>query len=441
MTISLLQAFALGRQPEMVAIVGGGGKTTLLFALARELPGQTIITTTTRIFAAQMRLATAVCSSDDLTPLTDLLARHHSCLVVGHVEAEKAFGVPADLPAALHARPDVDHVLIEADGSRMRPIKAPAAHEPVIPPQSTVVVPTMGLDALHGRIATIAHRPELLRALLPTPPADDLLTETAVAHILTHPQGGLQGVPPTARVIPLLNKAETPERLAAAHRIARLLLAEPRVERVVIGALQTAVPVRAVMTRVTAVVLAAGSASRMGQTKQLLPWGQTTVLGQTLANAGQTAVQNSLVVTGHDAAPVAAIAAAAHAATIHNPDYATGEMLSSLQTAVCHLPADCTAVLVLLADQPMVEPAILDQILAAAITHPHQIIAPTYLGQRGNPVLLPRHFWPTLLALPPGDAPRTLLRQHADAVHLLPVHSASVIQDLDDLTAYEQLRP
>ena len=96
--------------------------------------------------------------------MTRLLAQHGSCLVVGQVQGDKAHGVPPELPGQLLARPDVDFVLIEADGSRMRPIKAPAEHEPVIPPGATLVVPVMGIDALDLPLAEAAHRPESVAA-------------------------------------------------------------------------------------------------------------------------------------------------------------------------------------------------------------------------------------------------------------------------------------
>lgn len=162
---SLRAALGIGERPELVAFVGGGGKTSLMFALAAELPGRTVVTTTTRIFAAQMKLAPAVVFADDLSRLDEILATHGCCLVVGRVEGEKAFGVDPHLPASLLARPDVDFVLVEADGSRMRPIKAPAGHEPVIPPETTLLVPVAGIDALDGPLDIVAHRPEKIREI------------------------------------------------------------------------------------------------------------------------------------------------------------------------------------------------------------------------------------------------------------------------------------
>ncbi|MBK8905019.1 MAG: putative selenium-dependent hydroxylase accessory protein YqeC [Anaerolineaceae bacterium] len=450
---TLPAAFNLQPQNELVAFVGGGGKTSLLFALGAALPGRRVLTTTTRIFAAQMSRAekviffTAEDAKNAEEKIGEALNEVSLCLVVGGVAGDKAVGVPPELPGAWLARPDVDFVLVEADGSRMRPIKAPAAHEPVIPPTSTLVVPVVGIDALDGRFTEVTHRPEIAAELLSVMSLRDRfaygerLSVNDVARLIVHPQGALKAVPGEARVIPFINKVETAAQLTAARQIAKQLLHTPRIERVVIGAAKTDQPVREVHQRVTAVVLAAGQGKRMGQTKQLLPWGDTTVLGQTLRNVQQTAVHQRLVITGHEAAAVAAIAQAEEFETLHNPAYNTGEMLSSLQTAVRTLDESVTAVLAILADQPMVAPATIDLILAAYWQGSGDLIAPVYEGRRGNPVLIGRRYFAELLALPPGDAPRTLLRRHADRLHLVPVPTDDILRDLDSPEQYRQERP
>jgi len=458
--LSLPSAFNL--QPsDLAAIVGGGGKTTLMFALANALPGRVVTTTTTRIFAAQMALSPEVVfftaedaknaegnenfalSASFAVNLSAALDRFGQCLVVGQVVGEKARGVPPSLPGQLLARPDVDFVLVEADGSRMRPIKAPAAHEPVIPPQTTLVVPVVGVDALDGRLSEVAHRPERVAEIVNCELSivNCELTPEMVATLLVHSEGGLKGVPAGARVIPFINKVETAAQLDAARQIARLALHDPRIMQVVIGAAKTELPAREAHRRVTAVVLAAGQAKRMGRTKQLLPWGETTVLGQTLRNVKETAVHHILVVTGHEADKVAAIAQAEGVETVHNPQFEAGEMLSSLQTAVRALPEWATAVLVMLADQPMVEPETINALLFAYWQGRGELIAPEFGGKRGNPVLIGRRCFADLLALPPGSAPRALLRHYADDLHLVAAGSNSVLQDLDSPDDYERLRP
>jgi molybdenum cofactor cytidylyltransferase len=131
----------------------------------------------------------------------------------------------------------VDWVVVEADGSRMLPVKAPAAHEPVVPDQTGLLVPVVGIDALSGPICEVAHRPERVSAITGLAP-EETLTPEALAALLTSSKGGLKHAPPVARVAVLINKVESPAQLETARLVARFILRDPRVERVAIGALQ-----------------------------------------------------------------------------------------------------------------------------------------------------------------------------------------------------------
>lgn len=193
--------------------------------------------------------------------------------------------------------------------------------------------------------------------------------------------------------------------------------------------------------QVIAVVLAAGSSRRMGRPKQLLPWGDRTVLGQTLHNLQQSTVDEIVVVTGHEAQAVTAIAAQFDVSLIHNEAYDEGEMLSSLQKAVATVGERSDAVLVVLADQPMVSPQLIDRLLNAYADGWGDLLAPAYRGQRGNPVLIGRRYFQELLDLGRGKAPRHLLRRYQDKVRLVDVDSEAVLQDVDSPEDYERYRP
>lgn len=188
------------------AFVGGGGKTTTLFALAyalSEAGKRVAVTTTTHM-------------------------RPHPGLPKGGVVQlgrrlpdGKLGPVPEEIGRCLA---DYDVILVEADGSRGLPLKAPADHEPVIPPEADLVVAVAGLDAVGQAVMDCCHRPERVCALLGVEP-EHLVTAEDVAAILESPLGGRKQVPPGARYACVLNKAETPERRRAGERV-RDLLAE-----------------------------------------------------------------------------------------------------------------------------------------------------------------------------------------------------------------------
>lgn len=237
MTLGLVEALRLPPAGGVVSIVGGGGKSALLFALGRELPGRVLLTTTTRIFTAQLRRSPIALSTAELGWRDAVANVAKFSLLVGEIEGEQAKGIPVELVPELVAFTGVDHIVIEADGSRMRPVKAPADHEPVVPPSTTHLVVVAGIDALRGPIAEVAHRPERVSAVTELR-QDAKLSPEALGLLLAHPKGGLKSLPDDAHAVVLLNKVETPAEIADARLVARTALATGRVSRVVIGALE-----------------------------------------------------------------------------------------------------------------------------------------------------------------------------------------------------------
>ena len=241
---------------EVVALVGGGGKTTAMFRLAREVVekgGSAITTTTTRIFAAQIALSPAHVAAADATRerVSAALAAHWQVLVIGPTNASdgKADGVSLDLFRHLRNWCPGVCILNEADGSRMRPFKAPAEHEPVIPPETTLVVPVVGADVFGKPLdAEHVHRPELVSALSGAPMGTPITPEI-VARVLAHPEGGRKNVPAGARVVALINKVESLPDRKPARETAEHLLREPAIRSVVLAAVRGNEPVLEVCSR------------------------------------------------------------------------------------------------------------------------------------------------------------------------------------------------
>jgi len=169
--------------------------------------------------------------------------------------------------------------------------------------------------------------------------------------------------------------------------------------------------------RVAAIVLAAGQGRRMGGPNKLA----ATIGGRPLVRIAAEAALASradpvVVVSGHQPAIVESSLAGLDVEVVHNPDYADG-LSTSLRRGLAALPADVDGVVVLLADMPGVDAAVVDRLIAAFDPAGGTlIVVPTYEGKRGNPVLWSRRLFPDLAAVAGDTGGRHLVGQNADAV-------------------------
>jgi molybdenum cofactor cytidylyltransferase len=219
---------------ELVSLIGGGGKSTLLFALGNELAaggGKVILTTTTKMGREQALAAPSICWSADMSCAVDALAGEGPVMLVTGGDDHKVTGPPPDVVDRLFTQSGADYVVVEADGSRGKPLKAPAAHEPVVPSMTTTVVALMGVDAIGKTLAEATHRIEQAVAFSGLVPRH-VLTIADCAHILTHPNGLLRACPETARIVVGITKVGRAEHAVAAQ-LRDQLIDHPRVSDVV----------------------------------------------------------------------------------------------------------------------------------------------------------------------------------------------------------------
>ncbi len=263
-----------------------------------------------------------------------------------------------------------------------------------------------------------------------------------VASVLRDQELGLKEVPASARIVALINKVrDSGFQQARARFIARMILREPRVNGVAIGSVQADSPIMEVQRRVGAIILAGGLSKRMGQSKVLLPWdGGRPIIQVIVDRLKRMRLDDTIVVTGHMARQVREALTHEPARIVYNPDYRSGEMLSSLQTGIRALGPEFSACLVVLGDQPQLDNRIITELLTAYAEGKGLIVAPSYRQRRGHPILIDRAFWPELLDLAPGGAPRDVINAHADATHYINVDTDSVLRDIDTPDDYQQER-
>lgn len=445
---------ALGLTPgDVLALTGGGGKTATMFRLAAEMSTaspdrwRVLTTTCTRIFAVQIKRSPAHVTFDpaqqtvaDILPaLERAIDRCGQVLLIGQAEPKsgKAFGVPPEAIDELAATGRFDLIINEADGSRMRPFKAPAAHEPVIPACTTMVTPVVGVDVLGKPLNDeTVHRAELVSRLSGTA-LDGPVTADTVARLFCHPRGGLKEVPAAARVIPLLNKAETTGDLLAGRDLAEELLACDRFEAVAIGAVESAAePVIEVRNRTAAIILAAGGSTRFGSAKQVARWQGQTFIERAVDVALASPARPVIVVLGAEVEQSVTALGSRPVEIVINERWADGQS-SSMKTGLTALPSNISSAIFLLVDQPWLQP----QTVAALIQRYRQTLAPVvwpeFEGQRGNPILFDRALFSELQQISGDTGGRPLLKAYQHQAERVQVRDRGILLDVDQVDDLE----
>jgi molybdenum cofactor cytidylyltransferase len=191
---------------------------------------------------------------------------------------------------------------------------------------------------------------------------------------------------------------------------------------------------------IAALILAAGQSKRMGQPKLLLPWGETTVLEKVIATFKAAEVGDILVVTGGDRERVEALVGDS-ARTVFNPDYAGGEMLSSVQAGLAGLKPETEAVLIGLGDQPQVRERSVRAVVDAHRKSGVALTVPSFQMRRGHPWLVARPHWDEILRMRPPASLRDFLNRHAEEIQYVELDNSSILQDLDTPEDYLKSKP
>lgn len=423
-----------------IAFVGAGGKTTAMFQLAKQLSAPVIVTATSHLGTWQTERADQHIIVEDLASLLEKLNRDlkGTILVTGAIDGDRTQPVNDESLQWLYqfSRSHSIPLLIEADGSRQKPIKAWAEHEPPISFFVDHIVQVVGLDSLGKTLSDeTVHRPDLFSKLSGVN-IGETITPNSLIRVLTHKDGGQKNIPLDARKTLLINQTDTPELQATAQGMAPALLSS--FHAIVVASLEQE-KIFAVYEPTAGIILAAGESSRYGQAKQLLDWhGQpfVRVVAKTAMEAGLSPV---VVITGSNAEQVEAAVEGLDVKIIRNSKWQSGQGSSIRQgvesvNAVSPVPGSAVF---LLADQPQVTASIIRALTERHAQGLFPILAPMVIDQRANPVLFDRVTFQDLMSLEGDVGGRAIFHKHR--VEYLPWHDDRLLLDVDTPEQYQRL--
>ncbi|MFN8433793.1 MAG: selenium cofactor biosynthesis protein YqeC [Anaerolineales bacterium] len=439
--MNLLNALRLDQSVEnpVICFVGSGGKTTALFQLARQLMELkkhpvVFVSATSHLGVWQVSLADHHIIATDMEKVP--LPSSGVILVTGEIEGNRTKPINSEVLNWLHEKAKLERIplLIEADGSRQKPLKAPANYEPPIPEFAKIVVYVCGLSGIGNPLhEEYVHRAEIFSQLTECTQGEEISSD-ALVKLLVHPNGGLKNIPSQAKRVALLNQADAPELQSIGGNMAHSLL--PHYDAVLIGSLQNNNLHRVEHT--AGIILAAGKSSRYGQLKQLLDWKGKSFVRHVAETALQAGLQPVVVVTGFRHADVESHLQDLPVLIVYNPDYEQGQS-TSIKAGLNALPQNTGAALFLLADQPQIPLAVIQALVEAHSIERNAILAPLVLEEkRANPVLFDRSTFPDLMQLTGDVGGRGVFNKHK--VSYIPWHDDILILDVDKPEDYERLK-
>jgi len=199
---------------------------------------------------------------------------------------------------------------------------------------------------------------------------------------------------------------------------------------------------KALNKKVAGVILAAGSASRMGKTKQLLPYKDKIILDHVIANSQKSELSEFVLVLGYCADEIMQNIDLSDCYSdieiVINKDYQNGQS-SSLKKGLEKVSDNCDGAMFLLGDQPLVTDAIINKLLYAFETSDASFVIPYCNGKRGNPVIAARSMFPRLNSLSADNGARVLFKEFENEIIKVPVDDNAILEDIDTKDDYEKL--
>lgn len=192
---------------------------------------------------------------------------------------------------------------------------------------------------------------------------------------------------------------------------------------------------------ITALVPAAGMSRRLGRNKLLLPFKGKPLIAHAVDTITASMVDEIIVVLGHEAVQVRAAIGKKRVRFVDNPDYQQG-LGTSVRAGFAAVPGHATAIMIYLADQPLLEAGdvnFLIRAFAEASKINKSVVVPLFRGQRGNPVLVSSSHQAAILTMAGETGCRRVIKQNPDQVLTVEMETDHVVRDIDTMEAYERL--
>jgi molybdenum cofactor cytidylyltransferase len=432
------------RDRALVAFVGAGGKTSLMSRMAWELYEErrrVAMTTTTRIGVDDVRdfwNATKLGDFDDAT-IDEVLGR---AVVVARVPFlysdtlpdEKLKGIgPKDADRVFG---QVDFLIVEADGGRKASFKIPRPHEPVLPQATTHLCIVVGSEIFDQPVTrNLIFDLDGISKIM-TIREGEVCPTGLLRKLLLREDGYLRHAAPGRKIFLVVNKVDTAEKVEAVMPRADELF-HPALDGIILTSSEPGHPIVSVdnsRDRIGAIVLAAGRSERFGGPKLCREVDGQPLVQRAVMSALESRADRVCLVLGCDAEKVKGcldiLPSHGNFMTIENKQWAEG-IGRSIAEGIAAVSQWVEAAMIVLADMPHVDHALMDKVISAYKKSNARLCFPEAAGRRGHPVILRKEFFPQLATLSGDEGARKICEDNLEWARVVKLADETSQLDVD----------
>lgn len=404
---------------EMISFVGGGGKTSSMFRLAYELRDEgmnVLVTTTTKIFVPDKNDYDELIINESVNlDIFSLLKKGITVLGLAVSKENKLLGVSPDFLDQVFSAGIFDCILVEADGAKQMPIKAPSLKEPVIPLKTTKTVGVVGLGCLQQEIGSIAFRPEVF-AQITNSNISDVLDTKHIWRLIKAREGLFKNVPSASERYLFLNQAENETAQKAAAEIINMFMPDGfELDGIIAGSLWKNQFLDIYPhEKITGIIMASGFSVRMGQDKLLLTMNDGLPLVEKVIKAADASELNEIIIV-YQNDEVRKIAEKYRTKPVYNPNAAEGQS-EAVKLGIESTDASAAGYMFLTGDQPYIDSQLINQLLNTFKRSSFPILVPFYNGCPGIPTIFSAYLQKELMQLNGDEGGRSIIRRNPGKV-------------------------
>jgi molybdenum cofactor cytidylyltransferase len=386
-----LSQLGLFNKKDQIAWVGAGGKTSLIFAVAKELfMDRCVVTTTTKMALSEKLLADHVIETEKIDKIDFSEISGINFVYSEQVTNETAKVKGFDEIQLQHISSKLLEknipLLIEADGSNRKPLKFPAEHEPVIPKFVNKVCLVVGLSAIGKQLnKENFHRPELISKVLSIP-LGTKITWDHLYEILSNEKGWKKNFPHNAETVVFLHQAETLNKFDDVNEIALKLIKD--YDHVLLSSIdQNELSIKAHWGQMGCAILAAGASVRFGSPKQLAQYKKKTFVENVIETAKEINFSDIVVVLGANFDRIKNSIDSLNVNIIHNKSWEEGQSTSVKESVKFFSQKKVEAIIFLMVDQPQISSHLIENIIHKYAYHKSDVIVHEFENQNRHPIL------------------------------------------------------